>query len=145
MPITNPTEVYFKDGGWAWDGSRWRKQPLLIGYSEKYDERKSNTSAAAGTNSLVGTAVPAGEVWVVQGLGAVNINTACSKIHIRVDNGSTYCILVEDASPVAGNSVLWSGSILLAEGDKVTATFYTCVLNDDIYLDIWGFKMSITE
>ena len=67
----------------GWIGSAWQKAPLTLGYSAKIDEQVADTSAAAGSNTLSGTAVPSGEVWVIQAACASDLNNDPTIIQIR--------------------------------------------------------------
>lgn len=115
----------------------------LFGYHDRYAERVSDLNAAAGTNILQGTAVPAGEVWVIQSIRGVNVNSIPTLVELRVQSATIMAVL-EIATPAAANeSVLWSGAIFIKEADRTSARFEGCVLNDDLYLDIWGYKMKV--
>jgi len=142
--ITNPTEEYFKDGTWGWDGTQWRKLGLLWGYSDRYVERAGNESAAAGYNVLASSTVPAGEVWVVQGVVVKNVNTAtqCNAFLVASDTGyaltervtltpdTWYCFAINPA--------------IMKAGDYLTTAFFNCQAGDGLYMDINGYKMKVT-
>jgi len=141
--ITNPAEEYFKDGGWGWDGTRWRKDNLTWGYNGTLANRQSTLAAAAGTNTLNHSIVPAGEVWVIVTHGMVNANTAVPGTLYAVISGVGYTVKAY-GTMVAG---IWSTGvplgIVLAAGDYMSAMFESCVLNDDLYSDITGYKMKV--
>ena len=143
--VTDPASPYFKDGQWGWDGTVWRKLPMVWGYSALYAERKSNLSATAGTNVLVGSTVPAGEVWVVEVIGAFDVNTAPSRISFAVTDGTTAAPLYRDETPILYVASQWTGRVTLPAGCYIQVAFFTCVLNDDLYADFWGYKMKIAE
>ena len=146
MPgVTNPAEAFFKDGNWGWDGTVWRKLPMVWGYSEHYAERKLNLNAAAGTNVLNGSVVPAGEVWVLEICGAFDVNTAPSRMIFTVTDGVTFAPFYRDDTPVVYVTSSWTGRIALTEGCYVQVVFFDCVLNDDLYVDLWGYKMKVAE
>ena len=145
MPgITNPGEEYFKDGLWGWDGAQWRKLALLFGYTDRYADQTVNTSAAAGTNALVLTTVPAGEVWVVFSIAAFDANSATTTILTGARLGAVEHYLTSKATPAASELVLWTGQIVLKAGDYLFGVFYGCTLNDDLYLTACGYKMKVT-
>lgn len=141
--ITQPTEEYFKDGLWGWDGTRWRKLPLLWGYSDRLAEQKKDLSAAVGTNQLVHTAVPVGEVWKVTLHTVNNANTAVN-IQLRGNLGGTDMLIYNHGVPAAG---AWNTSLPLdltfKAGDVIYGQFVACVLNDDIYSHLFGYKMAV--
>ena len=146
MPgITNPAEAYFKDGGWSWDGTVWRKQPMMFGYSDRYSEVESSVNVAAGSHNLDFTVVPAGEIWVVNAISARCSTANPSSISVLLNlGGNTHYLLVQ-TTVVAWIPEIALGAFVLKEGDFVRATFAGCSLNDDIYAQASGYKMSIVE
>lgn len=138
-----PTAEYFDKGVWGYDGTRWRKLALLWGYTDRYAERVSDLNADAGQNSLDGTVVPAGEVWMVEVISAQNATTSISAIILQVTDGSAYAEMARNNSPASGNNVNWYGRVTMKEGDKVHIIFDGCISGDDLYLDVWGYKMAV--
>lgn len=146
MPgITNPTEAYFKDGIWGWDGTQWRKLSLVWGFSSRYFEAEKSEDVGAGNITLTFSTVPAGEVWVIQGL------TAWSKQAdvVRVDfyyyvggTGERMCIKVLGA---AYTTVALDTPVTLSYNDHLAAVFMGCVALNDVYAVAWGYKMKVEE
>lgn len=146
MPgITDPTEAYFKDGQWGWDGTQWRKLPLVWGYSDTYREYIYEDNVDAGTNLLDGSAVPAGEIWVVTFVRAHCVQAGLTRINIYQYYDTTSLYLYSVESPAAYVYAGGPCSIVMEEGDKIRAAFLNCALNDDIRLYITGYKMAIAE
>ena len=144
MGITNPAEQHFERGLWGFDGSVWRKLPMLWGYTDRYAEEKSNLSCTAGANILTFSTVPAGEVWRVTALTWVNVNTACVPIAVQLADGvNTWTVYVE-AAGVANVYASRLVDITLKEGDCLRVAFYGCTLNDDIFAWVLGYKMAVT-
>jgi len=117
---------------------------IPFGYNNRYWERQYTLNAAAGTNFLAGTAVPAGEIWVVTNLRGVNANTNVSALTLQAYDGSTTIVLANKLSPGINVDVIWSGQAFLKAGDYVQARFDSCVAGDDLYLDIMGYKMKVS-
>jgi hypothetical protein len=141
--VTNPTEEYFKDGGWGHDGARWRKDNLTWGYYDHLAEQQVNLAAGAGNNILAFTVVPAGEVWVVTGVSVLNVNTSVD-VDARFNTPAVNVVVYHWAAiPLA----TWVSSlplnIVLKAGDNMQAWFNPCVAGDDIYAAIWGYKMKV--
>ncbi len=143
--ITNPAEPFFKDGGWGWDGTLWRKLPITWGYSGIIREVVVNTEAAVNTNHLLGAIVDTGEVWVINSICGVNQTTAPSRVIIRTFEAPDYFNIVSFETVALSEYVNWSGFLPLAAGDRVCVSFYTCVAGDDLYATIFGYKMKIAE
>ena len=118
---------------------------LIFGYYDRYWERQYTLSATAGTNFLAGTAVPAGEIWVVTSLRGVDVNTSPSSLTLQAYDGTTTIVLARKLSPGINTDVIWSGQAFLKAGDYIQARFDGCTLNDDIYLDIMGYKMKLVQ
>ena len=139
--ITNPTEEYFKDGTWGWDGTQWRKLGLLFGYSDRLADQVVNDNASAGTNTLTGTTVPAGEIHVVQMVAATDYNNDTTRIQIRANGGTVTMPLADELTVTAGHWVTNTANIVLKAGDYLDCNFYGCTAGDDLYLRWWGYKM----
>ena len=139
--ITNPTEEYFKDGIWGWDGTQWRKLSLLFGYSGPYSEAPYNTNLPAGVSNLAGSTVPAGEVWVVQGMLATVISSTCTDLRFGFWNGADIIICKQVLSPTSGQFYDYQGMLVLAAGYYPLIRVYNMTAGDDAFLYIWGYKM----
>jgi len=143
--VTDPASPYFKDGQWGWDGTVWRKLPLVWGYYDRYAERVVDDTADAGTNWVSSTVVPAGSVYVVQALAAVDLTSAMTSALLSAIDGTYGYNLAVAGALAAGVPILWSGEVVLKQGDQITATYRGCTLNDDLELMVWGYKMKIAE
>ena len=141
--ITDPTEEYFKDGTWGWDGSRWRKLNLLFGYSGPYNEYEGNTNVPAGTSDLVGGTIPAGEVRVVLGMIGAVTSTTCSEFRFGFYNGTgrIYCKQVQ--TPTSGRYYDFQGTLILAAGYYPLIRVFGMSAGDSVYLYAWGYKMGV--
>ena len=124
-------------------GGAWQKAPLLWGYSGRWEERIILANAVAGGNILTCTAVAGGEVWVLQAASIVNKNSTSGPNQIYLKSTSTYPVLAMTATIAANTSLPWDGAVVLAEGDVVRGEFGGCTLNDDLHLNVWGYKMDI--
>lgn len=127
----------------GYDGSAWQKLPLLWGYSDRWFERVSDTDATAGTNTLDTAAVPAGYVYVVQGIATLNLSTVVT--HRQGLRPGTYDMILQRTTGVGAGVTLplFPVGIALKEGDTVRARFYGCTAGDDIHLSVVGYKMAI--
>ena len=124
-------------------GAAWQKLPMLWGYSDRYVERLEDNNAAAGWNWENLTAVPAGEIWVIQAARADNATsqTTATKIELLSDGPTN--TLIKDLLPAAGHHTCWQGAVVLKEGDLIRAEFEGCTAGDDLTTSAWGFKMDI--
>lgn len=143
--ITDPAEPFFKDGQWAWDGTLWRKLPITWGYSAPFVVDATDTGVTAASHSLYSGGVDTGEVWVIHTMWAVNYMTVITHISLSIVRDEVEYPISQTLTPVVGVGKEWSGTIVLAEGDQVTAYFKDCALNDDIRFSCSGYKMKVTE
>ncbi len=115
----------------------------LIGYVDTYAERISDPNAAAGTNILIGTSVPANKLYVVTAVLTFNDNSAMGPVMLYRYTGSTTTGLKRVASLAVDDGLNWEGMLVLKEGETIRASLQGCTLNDDIYLDIQGWEATI--
>lgn len=143
--VIETVEVPDMSKNYGWDGSAWHKLPMVWGYSDVYHEALSDINVSAGTNTLVGATVPAGEVWVVTSIIAYNTTSANSFLSIIIYNGVTNYNLTRKKDAVANVVEQWIGNVYLEEDDRVRIAFDGCTLNDDLYAFILGYKMKIAQ
>lgn len=139
-----PTAEYFDKGQWGWDGSQWRKLPLLWGYSDNYIEAQSDLNAAAVVGTLTFATVPAGEIWRITQWIGVDVQTKCTNYILE---------LVRSAVPYSFSTVVpaaandYKGTqcdVILKEDDSLRMAFVGTVAGDDIYGWVHGYKMAVT-
>lgn len=146
MPgITNPAEAYFKDGLWGWDGSVWRKLPLLWGYSDTLTEHKASTNVSAGDASKNFSVVTSGEIWVIASFVAWSDQANISTIEFYLDDGEDNQLICREVYSTAEVTVKAPVPLYVPPGGRLRVTFKDCALNDDIYATVTGYKMKIEE
>lgn len=129
--------------GWV-NGAAY-KQPIILGYSGDYSQEVSDLNAAAGTVTLTGTTVPAGEIWDVQAIFGLDVQTNVTYLSLRITVNAIPIALIRAASPGINIPVVWNGHIILSEGDSVNAQFIGTVLGDDIYLRYHAVRIDIDQ
>lgn len=126
-------------------GGAWQKNPLLLGYSGDQSELVFDNNATAGTNSLNGTVVPAGEIWVVQAIQARDKDNAIDVIKLIASVNGVDVIVAQLVNPAADLSCFYAGALVLSEGDKVWTQLKGCTLNDDIELKYHAYTVDIDQ
>jgi len=116
---------------------------LPFTYMDSYIETVSNLLTPAGGQFIYGTAVTAGELWVVTAIAAKNINTVATTIGLGTYDGVNYTELAANTPTATIIRTVYAGWIPVPAGSKVYAFFGGCTLNDDIFLYIHGFKMQL--
>jgi len=124
------------------DGRTYRPLPsMLWHYYDRYAELKRNSSHPAGSVNLESTAVPTGEVWVVQRAMALNYDSTSTTIDIYFGGiGISFRI---DRNPTVGanTKVIIQGPLTLKAGDFLTAVFEGTALNAVCDFSLVGYKM----
>ena len=116
---------------------------VLWGYTDRIVEQVLVADATAGINYVVLPAVPAGEVWVIEGMAGVDVDSAPSGVMFGVYDGSTWMWLEEVVTPAANVYNEWKGVLRLKEDDICGMIFSGCVLNDNLVANFWGYKMVV--
>lgn len=136
--------VQARDYGWY--SGAWQKNPLLMGYSAAVGEAVTNTSLAAGANTLSSTAVPAGEVHVITNIAAAYSGTVTNVIlTVRINDSGTIYELYGQKPPVTGVYYDRQGFWVLKPGAKIDLLINGATLNDDGFLYIAGFSFDIDQ
>lgn len=112
--------------------SVWQPNPLQLGFS---DAKRINVSeqATGATHNVESSAVPTGELWVVEMITGRDQTSAPNRIQLGMYNSQLYPVLI-DTAPTANNWTVWTGAVLLEEGDKLRANFQGCSINDTLAL-----------
>lgn len=129
----------------GWLNSAWHRLPLLFGVSDTVRGQVNNTTLAAGTNTLQGTAVPAGKIWVVTNISLRYIGTVAGvALFAQIVSGGTTYSLFNQTPPVSAVMYDRQGWWVLEEGDLIQYSITGATLNDDALLNYVGFAMDIT-
>jgi len=141
--ITNPTEIYFKDGIWGHDGTQWRRLNMLWGYYGAYAERAQNTSLPAGSSAVNMTLVSSGYVRVVDNIAFLCISATITAAYLEATIGGTTVVLDVQPAPVSGTWYILHPHVTLAAGDRILLGITGATLNDDAAIDACGYQMRV--
>ena len=142
--ITDPSEQYFKDGGWSWNGSIWIKGGLPFEYAGNVLGRVIDDAPAAGMNYVVGAAVPADEIWVITTMHVYDATSALDRVLLAILRGGAGYNVAVTGALAAGYGYSWVGNAYLEEDDAVRATLYGVVAYDYLRFGYTGYKMRLT-
>ena len=93
----------------------------------------SEVSSGGGNVNATPLVVPDGQTYVLTAAWGVDWSSATSGIAIYINNGDTYnCFLVHVTSTNAGESVTWTGNIVLPSGYQVIVRFYGTTSGDTL-------------
>lgn len=141
QPVPNDLRV----GNYGWDGSAWRKLPLIWGYSDVYHETIADDNASVTFDALATSVVPNGEVWVITYMIAFDIDNAITKLTLLVHDGTTGYTLREKVTIAAGVEIIFTGYAVLKKDWYTEAHFWGCTAGDNIRLHVHGYKMKVAE
>jgi len=143
--ITNPAEAYFKDGLWTWDGSVWRKQPLLFGYTDNLLQRTTTSTLPAGAANVDLAAVPSSYVYVYTSLLFCYIGTPPTYAFVQIMRGGNPYELFSQLAPVSIQGYDREGWWVLKAADFVRLAIAGATLNDTAFIVGTGFALKINE
>jgi len=146
MPgVTNPAEAFFKDGAWGWDLTKWRKLPLVFGYTDRWQEDLSETLVGDQNWSGNTVAVPAGYIYVAQFMHFQNNGGARGARYMAFRVGAVIHHCAYTLAPPQYVPDIWNGGIPMKEGDYIAMYQGSCLDGDAIKAGVWGYKMAIAE
>lgn len=132
-------------GSYGWDGSAWRKLPMVWGYSDHYAQVIGDATMPAGSSNLMGSIVPAGEVWRVTGATLMVISESCTELRFLFMGGGSGILVASQLSPMSLQYYSFAFDVTLKAGDYVYGRFENMTLNDGAVLYVWGYKMKVAE
>jgi len=143
MSITDPSQEYFKDGSWGWDGSQWRKLPLVFGYSERWAEHAEGAAVADGDAEAATGVVPPGYVYVVQATQTWHTAATDKECFVEVRDNDLGVILDYYAASAAYVYHCWGGGVVLSAGDSVRVVALAPGDGKYVAVNVWGYKMKV--
>ena len=141
--ITNPTEIYFKDGLWGHDGTQWRRLNLLWGYYDQWTDRVAVTSTGEENTSAFTTAVPAGYVYVAQSVFGYHADEVARFALLRLDDHDKCPILEMTPSLATYTGITAKQAITLKEGDQLECRITYLTPGKSLEISVAGYKMRI--
>lgn len=143
--ITDPQEDYFKDGLWTWDGSRWRKQPLIFGYSDQYIEYQTDTGDGTTLNQDFST-VPSGEIWVITSFSCYPYSGAhADLVWIGGRFGGVGHAFKAAPSLAQYTSLCLDHKLILKAGDYLRVSWRNAANGDTFFSYANGYKLNLDE
>jgi hypothetical protein len=113
-----------------------------LAYYDRYEELNVDLNPAAGPNTKTLTAVPAGEVWVITNLWAIDSTTAKSTLlRLHLGNNNHQIQYFTQTNTLVGN--MRGGQWILKEGDYANCIFVDNVSGDDLYFGASGYKFKV--
>ena len=114
---------------------------VVFNFESVVSARSFDETASTGDNTITLTDVPSGKIWVITVIMAVNTTNAITAIEVNAVHDGNARMVSGELAPPAGKRHTWNGRLYLDAADYVEVLFTGCTLNDNIYVDIWGYQM----
>jgi len=145
MGHTDPALPTFKGGTHGWDGTQWRKLPLVWGYTDRLAKLITHRMIEDATYWMEVYKCPAATVAVINITASVNASSTTTQQH-WLYNGVDSLMIKVFSSPGAGTWCLNDNiNYVLKTGDKLLIQFLAAAQDDDLWGEIWGYEMAIAE
>jgi hypothetical protein len=115
----------------------------LLNYTTSIVARTATTNASSGLNTLTIQGPGSDAVWILDRVGARNLNHANSELSIYLYLSPSYYPVIVNAAPAAAQWVVGAGPIHLSHDLAVVAFFVGCTAGDDLELTISGYEMEL--
>jgi len=145
VEVKQQTAADLTPGIMGWDGSAWRKLPMLWGYSDRWVESKSGSASGGGDATATATGVVAGYVYVLQALHVTHNAGVNKLLRAWVTDGASTVSLVDEPTATSGGRYTWAGELVLKEDDTVVGTASAPGDTKSVFLRVWGYKMKVGE
>lgn len=151
VAVNNDAEVHqvtpanMRTGAHGWDGTVWRKLPLVFGYSSRLAEYKTGVAAGAGHAVCSTTAVAPGHIRVLQVVSAshnAGVNKGIEVYHVVAGVSAP---LIFTTATATGAWEILTCEVVLAEGDQITAYAIAPGAGKSVYMHVRGYQMKIAE
>ena len=118
---------------------------LIFGYYDRYSEQTSKTSTGEATTWAYSSAVPSGEVWVIEAVECYHDDPTARKSTIRAYDGTYYIIFAINIALGQYVNLIWSGRVTLKAGDKIAIGVDSLTTGKGVIGQIWGHKMKLAQ
>ncbi|MCK5644327.1 MAG: hypothetical protein KAJ19_26245 [Gammaproteobacteria bacterium] len=125
------------------EGTLMGNPNVIWGYEDRLLTREAHTMLAPGAWEQEHPIVPAGEIWIMQGL-SVYTNQTGAFYDTYVDHGLNATQVVVRQTPIALSwDVATNVNFILKTGDFVLVQWNNTVVGQQLVTDVWGYKMKV--
>ena len=140
---TNPAEQHFNKGGWGWDGTQWRKLPMLWGYTDTTGEKISQASDVAATFWIQTADPDPGKIWRIQGLSLYRSVNVPTFVRVQVYRNAALDNINDLSVPVVTRYYSFPFDIVLKEGQYLKLGFAGATVGELCEVTYWGYEMAV--
>jgi len=112
----------------------------LLGFSGTVSQALADTNLSAGANSLIGTTVPAGEVWIITALLLRYDGPSATNLYAYGSVGGVTVLFGNVANPTTTKWYDFTINLALAAGDKFVGYVTPATAGDNLYFRYAGYK-----
>ena len=145
LGITNPTEKYFKDGQWTFDGTVWRPQNQLLAYRDVVRQTANDPSCPGGLVVFNLASVPTGEVWVIENVSLLCDTHTVTVMYLQIISGGIGYYVFSTVAPVVHQFYNFTGQLTMKAADYLRASFLNPAVADYVSVTALGHKFLIAE
>lgn len=130
----------------GWYGAAWGRQPVQFGFSGTTSIAMTNTELPAGNSTQLSvTTVPANTVYTLTNFIYRVDSASITRVEflIRVSAVSRIIKQIWDFDTTYWVGV--EGTFILGPGDQIGAYVYDATLNDNIYMEMTGYKTNLAD
>ena len=136
-------EVGYLAGLCGYTGTAWQKLGMVWGFGSQYVEVLEVESTGEATTFIVGSTVDPGEVWVVTGLVIYHADPVARLTVLAAEVTPGTLNIDADATLAQRVRMVWSGMLVLTEGDYISSWVTALASGVKAYLSIFGYKMKL--
>jgi len=112
-------------------------------FKDYFGLRASEMNVAAGGNTLLGPALEEGYLYVVTGLTGWNAVSIGARSYVGGRYAGSYRRWNQIIPVAIDEACSFQGQAFLAYPDRWVAGFQGCTAGDDLYLDAFGYRMTL--
>lgn len=116
---------------------------VLFGCSDRWVEWLGESAPATATYEKLSTAVEEGYVYVLQLVTYTNHSGTRGTAAIEVKDGTNLYRMKRVTNLPQYEPMLWTGELVLKQGDQVYFTQVGVLEDDVLKLGVWGYKMKV--
>jgi len=129
---------------YGYDGSAWQRLGLVFSYNDRVYE-SSSLSGQSGNIIKNTTAVPSGEIYIIQNMYMYHNDATSRDCYIRILSNSTLTQYLTRNLLLDNNVFLsYTNPIILKTDDKISFVWISLSAGTIINWGFWGYKMKIS-
>jgi hypothetical protein len=133
-------------GSEGWVSSAWKKNPILIGYSDSQATRYLNTALAAGTNTIDLAVISAGEIQEITNMAVNYLGTVAGvTVEVKLRRATINYSIHEWITFVSGVTQSWQGKFILKPSDNIRIIITNATAGDDFEMSLLGLRTDIDQ